>query len=68
MGEDCKEGKQKELRKCWDTPWKQIVIYISSLQQQQPQSFMHSDYIGGKLVIEIHAKTRELPAKTDVGL
>lgn len=40
----------------------------SSLQQQQPQSFIHPDYIGGKLVIETHAKTRECPAKTDVGL
>lgn len=40
----------------------------SSLQQQQPQSFICSDYIGGKLVLEAHAKTRELPAKTDVGL
>lgn len=40
----------------------------SSLQQQQPQSFIHPDYIGGKLVIETHAKTKENPAKTDVGL
>lgn len=28
LGGDCKEGKQKELRKCWDIPWKQIVFYI----------------------------------------
>lgn len=54
LGYPMKTNRQKKIK--------------SSLQQQQPQSFICSDYIGGKLVIEAHAKTRELPARTDVGL